>query len=396
MTTANPLDAIQQILEGLKKTAEGGMLHTFISRGLRKFGDTNIEGAFLAFTDKLLERYLANPESDPSTRVRVKVIQQRLRLYLDEFPAPAADIRTAAAAPAEPVPSPVVTEPPVVYTGTVNVPEPVAAVPDTADSAPVSEPLPEAEVHPMPAPVAPRHLDELIFETLAALKAPDHDQHFTELKMQLQRGIEELLDEHHHLNETLAHTRNELEAAHAYRQQLDEALAKARENTLTDSLTGLPNRTAFLRQLNAEIGRARRYGFALSLALLDIDNLRDINTRYGQGAGDHVLGAYAREVLSEFRGYDLVARYGSDEFAVLLPNTQRDGAARAVEKAQKRAAGIFLQFDGEHVPLPTFSSVLTLYNHGEAPAALLKRADDALSHAKRRGPAQAVVALPTA
>ena len=72
------------------------------------------------------------------------------------------------------------------------------------------------------------------------------------------------------------------------------------------------------------------------------------------------------------------------------------GAARAVDKAQKRAAAIYVQLNGENVPLPSFSSVLTLYSHGEAPAALLKRADEALSNAKQRGPAQAVLVLPPA
>jgi len=177
------------------------------------------------------------------------------------------------------------------------------------------------------------------------------------------------------------------------RRQIEKALNQARKNSLTDELTGLPNRSAFVRQLTAEIGRARRYGFSLALALIDLDDLKTINERHGYAAGDAILHTYAREIMSQFRGYDMVARYAEDEFAVLLPNTQKDGAVRALDKAQKHAAGTFIQFNGQNLPLPSFSSVLTLYSHGEQPEALLKRADDALSHAKLRGRAQSVVAL---
>jgi len=76
---------VQEILDGLKKTADGAVLHSFIERGLRKFGATRIEAAFLAFINKLLVRYLDNPDSDPGTRIKIKVIQQRLRPYLTKF-----------------------------------------------------------------------------------------------------------------------------------------------------------------------------------------------------------------------------------------------------------------------------------------------------------------------
>ena len=88
-----------------------------------------------------------------------------------------------------------------------------------------------------------------------------------------------------------------------------------------------------------------------------------------------------------------MARIGDDEFGVLLPNTQKDGALHAIAKAQSRAASTTIQFNGQNIPLLSFSSVLTLYSQGEQPAILLKRADDALRHAKQRGRAQSVVAL---
>ncbi|MEK7759206.1 MAG: GGDEF domain-containing protein, partial [Pseudomonadota bacterium] len=258
----------------------------------------------------------------------------------------------------------------------------------------IGESLPEQLAHQMADALTRSHdFDALLQTSLLTLDQGGDTPDVAELKRLLKSGIEELISEHRTLEKNLTDTRLGLQVMAEDRRQMEKALDHARKNSLTDELTGLPNRSAFMRQLNAEIGRARRYGFSLALALIDLDDLKTINDRHGYAAGDAILHAYAREIMSLFRGYDLVARYNDDEFAVLLPNTQKDGAVRAIDKAQKHAAGTFIQFNGQNLPLPSFSSVLTLYSHGEQPDALLKRADEALSHAKQRGRAQSVVAL---
>jgi diguanylate cyclase len=443
------LARVQEVLDGLKKTADGAVLHSFIERGLRKFGATRIETAFLAFIDKLLVRYLENPDSDPGTRIRVKVIQQRLRPYLAEIPT-----RPAPAAPSvsEPPPPTPTTTAPLVETPTLHTLDPApevhvsdtpavqatpelvsrstAAQGETANgpslargprldpigetangpslsrgprtrvpdvppiTSPLGESLPEQLAHQMAdALTVSQDFDALLHTSLLTLDQSSDTPDVAELKRQLKSGIEELIAEHRTLEKNLTDTRRGLQVLAEDRRQMEKALDQARKHSLIDELTGLPNRSAFLRQLNAEIGRARRYGFSLALALIDLDDLKLINERYGYAAGDAILHTYAREIMSQFRGYDLVARYAEDEFAVLLPNTQKDGAVRAIDKAQKHAAGTFIQFNGQNLPLPSFSSVLTLYSHGEHADALLKRADEALSHAKLRGRAQSVVAL---
>jgi len=422
---------VQEILDGLKKTADGAVLHSFIERGLRKFGATRIEAAFLAFINKLLVRYLDNPDSDPGTRIKIKVIQQRLRPYLAEIPA-----RPAAAAPSksEPLPQAPAATPQVAETLTARAPDPqpeihetstprVLAAPELVGRAtavhdetangpslarglrtrvpdvppitsPISESLPEKLAHQMADALSRSHdFDALLHTSLLTLDQSADTPDVAELKRLLKSGIEELIAEHQTLEKNLVDTRRGLQAMAEDRRHMEKALDHARKNSLTDELTGLPNRNAFLRQLNAEIGRARRYGFSLALALIDLDGLKAISERHGYAAGDAILHTYANEIMSLFRGHDLVARYGDDEFAVLLPNTQKDGAVRAIDKAQKHAAGTFIQFNGQNLPLPSFSSVVTLYSHGEQPDALLKRAEEALSHAKQRGRAQSVVAL---
>ncbi|NOY66199.1 MAG: GGDEF domain-containing protein [Gammaproteobacteria bacterium] len=165
----------------------------------------------------------------------------------------------------------------------------------------------------------------------------------------------------------------------------NEELQRVRMLSMTDELTELPNRRAFLDRLDDEVGRVKRHHVPLSLALIDIDNFKDVNDKHGHSVGDEVLKCYAENVFSLFRQYDLVARYGGEEFAVLLPNTDKDGAICALSKAMDRVKKLYCECRQEHIQVPSFSAGIAVYHEGEISHAFIDRADEALYRAKSLG-----------
>jgi len=443
-TSADPtlLQSLKHHLEGLRRTAHGQILYNQIERGLRKYGhaDGRLELVFVSFLHALLGKYAKDAACDPGTRVKARMIQQRLTLYLPDKavvpPAPAvaapraekASLKTKSAPPpvsTAPVADKPTAPPPVrrsitteleppVRTGlmpqirpaprVVETRPPPAEVPEPASTPPEPSPPHQEKIEALEGTLAEKVTESIAVDTqfgellqnereaLEKMESPLGD--FNDLKSILVRGLNELIEERQALIEKLSSAGEYLKAVESDRVRLRTELSQARKHGMADELTGLPKREMFVRSLESEIGRVKRYGFALSLAVIDVDNLESVNKRYGRHAGDAVLRCYAGQILSKFRTYDLVARYGADEFAVLFPNTQKDGAMHALEKARKTAAGTFINHEGKNIPLPSFSSVLTQYSPGEPAAALLKRADDTLAQAKLAGFNRMVVALP--
>lgn len=219
----------------------------------------------------------------------------------------------------------------------------------------------------------------------ASLRHADSMEDLEGLKTTLVGEIGKLREGHQALTRKLDTASKYLQIIGTEGQHLNEELTRAHILSLTDELTDLPNRRAFLRRLEDEVARVQRYGYPLSLALIDMDSFKSINDKYGHGAGDEVLRNFSANILSIFRHHDMVARYGGEEFAVLLPNTDRNGAQRALEKVRKRTSESSYQFGGKTMAMPTFSAGISLYRPGETPGSLIERADKALYQAKRLG-----------
>jgi len=205
------------------------------------------------------------------------------------------------------------------------------------------------------------------------------------LRLTLIQEVEKLLKGNHSLATKLDTAKNYLKIIESEGQLLNDELTRVHILSLTDELTGLANRRAFMRRLEDEVSRVQRYGSPLSLALIDLDSFKSVNDNYGHPAGDDVLQIFANSILSIIRHHDMVARYGGEEFAILLPNTDIEGANRALEKVQELNAQRHFTHNGQALAMPTFSAGLSLYRPGETSSNLIERTDKALYQAKELG-----------
>jgi two-component system cell cycle response regulator len=150
-----------------------------------------------------------------------------------------------------------------------------------------------------------------------------------------------------------------------------------------DSLTGLLNRNAFLRELAREVERARRYGRDVSLLMLDLDNFKRVNDTWGHPTGDRVLAQLGRILRATTRNCDHAGRYGGEECAVILTETASDGARFAAERI--RTAVESADFGLAGTPITVSLGGAALVEGIATPEQLVARADAALYVAKRAG-----------
>jgi len=152
----------------------------------------------------------------------------------------------------------------------------------------------------------------------------------------------------------------------------------------TDGMTGLANHGSFMRELGREINRSRRYGTALSLIVADVDSLKRINDQLGHVAGDRALMMVARQVVNSIRDSDLAARYGGDEFAVLLPSTALAAARAVADRLLASIAAVPVVHDRRSAPV-TVSVGVGQYDGQASAEQFIEQVDAAMYRAKLEG-----------
>lgn len=159
---------------------------------------------------------------------------------------------------------------------------------------------------------------------------------------------------------------------------------KMQRQATIDGLTGLANHKTFYEVLEKELWRSRRYGGQISLIMVDIDNLKKINDRKGHRAGDTVIREISSRVKECIRHIDCAARYGGDEFAVILPNTTLDEAAVVASRMVDTVSATPVLWNGQEIEL-SISVGLGRYDSSISPEDITSRSDQALYCAKQAG-----------
>ena len=169
-----------------------------------------------------------------------------------------------------------------------------------------------------------------------------------------------------------------------FQGQLKELNDSLQRVSRTDPLTELPNRRAMMEELRSEMARSVREGTPMVVIMADVDRFKRINDTYGHEAGDTVLQGLGQGLQRALRAYDVCARWGGEEFLVLLPGTDAADAMGVAEKLRKAAASVMVPVGEEKVSV-TLSLGVAALAAGDTLNALLRRADERMYEAKRRG-----------
>jgi diguanylate cyclase (GGDEF)-like protein len=208
--------------------------------------------------------------------------------------------------------------------------------------------------------------------------------HQTEIIEGLEAGADDYIIKPYDLQELKARLRAGKRILEL-QQQLVTAREQLRMQATHDSLTGLSNRVAILEALDREVVRSNREKHPMALIMADLDHFKEVNDTYGHQAGDAVLQEMARRMLTSFRAYDVVGRYGGEEFLVVVPSSELATAVELAERLRQNIAAQPVNFGGTMIPVTVSLGVVASGIDGNESAQLLRHADQALYAAKGAG-----------
>ena len=156
---------------------------------------------------------------------------------------------------------------------------------------------------------------------------------------------------------------------------------------IREALTGLFNQVYIRQRLEEEIYRSKRYNHPLSLLMIDLDDFKALNDRFGHAAGDHLLRYFSQLILETIRPSDIAARYGGEEFLIILPETTREEAQAVAERLRKRLSLYPFRIDSrkEDVKFTISVGISTFPEYSQSADELITLADMALYQAKKEG-----------
>lgn len=197
--------------------------------------------------------------------------------------------------------------------------------------------------------------------------------------------VTKLLTETQGMHDSSVKLRDELNEANRKIEQMNEEFIRIRHESLTDPLTGLKNRRAFDKEIVQVHNAASISREPLSLLLVDIDHFKNVNDTHGHLLGDCVIKRVAQWLMESVRGKDLIARFGGEEFVLILPETDLRGAASVAENIRSNIAKRTLRHGDKTIGRVTVSVGAVQIKEGESVEGLINRADQALYQAKREG-----------
>jgi diguanylate cyclase (GGDEF)-like protein len=398
------LEKILVVLRNLLQTEEGGEIYDHIEAGYKISGKFTemVDHAFVSFLDGRLNAYIKNVDSDPATRMVARLVQRRVIPYLANADTGINDEKDLEAVLV------LALQQAADNVKTIQQ-EDIEAL-ETAHRQELKESA-QAEAEKIPRANLTRQRRELeslqstidknlqqilarntdFLSNLKTIRVTMENSGGEEMQQVLLESVDEMIAWQDALKGDLDHARKNLKTMRAGNMSLHAEIINVRKLTQTDEFTGLPNRVALIRSLQSENARSVRYKTPLSLAIISIDG-QEHTIKKSADLADEIIRIYVEDVMSGFRGYDMIARIGVNEFALLLPNTPIDGARRAMAEAQHRSGLIKFECNGKSETLPTFICGIAEIQENEDADVFLARTDAALKSAQDQGVSSIVVA----